>query len=235
MRLVALSFIIILTCGFQILNSQEALNQLDENGIRHGNWSKNFDGTDQKRYEGQFQHGKEVGLFKYYKLQRKTSVLSATKEFKENDSTAVVKFFTSKGKLVSQGKMNGKLYVDKWIYYHKNNNSILTEELYNDNGQLHGKRLTYFENGQLAESLHYKNGTLDGLSLWYSQIGKLYKSLEYNNGELDGEAKFYDNQGQLIIEGNYKDDLRTGTWKYYKDGQLEEERLYDDSGRWVRQ
>lgn len=230
-----LTFIIILTCCVQFTHSQESLNQLDKNGNRHGYWSKNYDGTEQKRYEGQFNHGKEVGLFKYYKLERKKSVLSATKEFNENDSTALVKFFTSKGKLVSQGKMNGKLYVDKWLYYHKNNDGILTEEHYNPAGQLHGKRLTYFENGQLAESLQYKNGLLDGNSIWYSNTGQLYKSLEYKDGELHGEAKFYDNQGQLIIEGNYKNDLRAGTWNYYKEGKLDESRLYDESGRWINQ
>lgn len=235
MKVLIFSFIIISTSGVQILNSQELVNQLDNNGNRHGYWAKNYDGTDQKRYEGQFSHGKEVGLFKYYKLEGNKSILSGTKEFNENDYIAIVKFFTSKGKLVSQGKMNGKLFIDKWKYYHKNNDGILTEEHYNDAGKLHGKRLTYFENGQLAESLHYKNGLLDGISLWYSKTGQLYKSLEYNDGALHGEAKFYDNQGQLITEGNYNSDLRTGIWKYYKDGKLDEERLYDESGRWIKQ
>lgn len=235
MRSFTLSFIIILTSLSQLSISQEIANQLDENGKRHGYWSKNYDGTDQKRYEGQFKNGKEIGLFKYYKLENKKSVLSATKEFNEKDSIAEVKFFTSKGKLVSRGKMNGKLYIGKWLYYHKNKDAILTEEHYNDMGQLHGKRLTYFDNGQLAETLQYKNGLLDGTSLWYSKSGVLYKSLNYDDGELHGVAKFFDNQGVLITEGKYQNDLRTGIWKYYKDGKIDEERLYDESGRWSKQ
>lgn len=235
MRSITLSFIIILTSLSQLSISQEIANQLDENGKRQGYWFRNYDGTEQKRYEGQFKNGKEIGLFKYYKLENKKSVLSATKEFNEKDSVAVVKFFTSKGKLVSEGKMNGKHYIGKWLYYHKNKDIILTKEYYNDAGQLHGKRLTYFDNGQLAEELSYQNGLLNGTSLWYSKTGTLYKSLDYKNDELHGTAKFYDNQGALIIEGNYQNDLRIGVWKYYKGGKIDEERLYDESGRWAKQ
>ena len=62
-------------------------------GERHGVWKKNFDNTDQPRYEGEFKHGKEIGRFKFYKLIDNKSVLSATKEFNANDDMANVKFF----------------------------------------------------------------------------------------------------------------------------------------------
>ena len=60
-------FVIILTLVLTNVNAQ-SINQFDANGERHGLWKKNFEGTDQPRYEGTFDHGKEVGIFKFYKL-----------------------------------------------------------------------------------------------------------------------------------------------------------------------
>ena len=45
----------------------QSLNGFDSDGKRHGKWKKNFEGTQVVRYEGTFSHGKEVGLFKFYK------------------------------------------------------------------------------------------------------------------------------------------------------------------------
>lgn len=228
-------FIITLTSFQLVLLSQNSVNQFDENGERHGYWSKNFEGTEEKRYEGNFEHGKEIGLFKYYKLDNKKSVLSATKLFNPENSQADVKFYTSKGKLVSEGLMNGKLFIGKWVYYHKNNDGILKTEHYNESGELHGVSITYFENGVMAEKLQFKHGQLNGLCEWYTKNGNLFKSSEFKNNELHGISKTFNENGELIIEGNYQSDLRVGFWKYYENGQLTEERLYDENGRWVKQ
>lgn len=235
MRLDKLIFIITLT-SFQFLTySQDSVNQFNENGKRHGYWSKNYENTQQKRYEGTFEHGKEIGLFKYYKLDNKKSILSATKEFNAENSQAKVKFYTSKGKMVSEGLMNDKLFVGKWTYYHKNNDGILKTELYNNLGKLNGASITYFENAVMAEKLQFKNGQLHGLCEWYTKNGNLFKSSEFKDNELHGVTKTYNENGELIIEGSYQADLRIGTWKYYENGKLTEERLYDENGRWVRQ
>ena len=90
------------------------INQLDENGKRHGVWKKNFDNTNILRYEGAFSHGKEIGLFKFYQNIDGKAVLAATREFLENSNKANVKFFASTGKLISEGQMNGKLYIGAW-------------------------------------------------------------------------------------------------------------------------
>ena len=44
------------------------INQFDESGKRHGVWKKYFEGTKQLRYEGKFDHGKEVGKFLFHSL-----------------------------------------------------------------------------------------------------------------------------------------------------------------------
>lgn len=219
--------IIILVLGFMIsLTAPTAIaqekNQFDEKGERHGYWSKNFEGTNQPRYEGQFVHGTETGLFKYYKLVEGKSVLSATKDFNTETGTAEVRFLSSTGNLISEGKMKGKLYIGPWVYYHNKSDIVLSTETYNDNGKLQGERIVYYPDGKIAERIIYDNGKIDGLSTWYLENGKVLKELNYSSGELHGPAKYFNPEGILIVEGQYKNGKKDGIWKYYEDGVLTE-------------
>lgn len=215
-----------LTLFLTTASAQEVINQFDDAGKRHGFWKKNFDQTDQPRYEGTFDHGNEVGVFKFYKLDGKTSVLSATRDFNADNDTIAVKFFSSKGKLISEGKMVDKLFVGKWTYYHNKTKAIMTVEHYNDAGKLEGERLVYYPNGQLAEEAHYSNGALNGITKIFSNKGVVIKEFLYKNGLLDGLSKYYDGSGQLLAEGVYRNDKKHGVWKYYENGKLTEEKDY---------
>lgn len=200
------------------------INQVDAKGERHGFWKKNFEDTDQTRYEGTFEHGKEVGTFKFYKLVDGKSKLSATRNFLPNSNQIEVKFFASNGKLISEGMMNDKLFIGKWIYYHNKSKGILSTENYNDNGQLHGDKLVYYENGKLVEKSTYVNGDIDGISTWYSDNGTVVKEFTYKNGLLHGPSKYYNAKGELLAEGSYKNDQKHGIWKYYENGKFTEEK-----------
>jgi len=206
------------------LVSAQEINQLDTNGERHGIWKKNFEGTKQVRYEGEFNHGKEIGLFKFYKYIKKKSVLTATKQFNNDDNAAYVNFLSSRGKVISEGKMNDKLYVGKWTYYHNNSAKIMTLETYTNEGKLQGKRLVYYEDGQIAEEANYINGSLEGNSNWYSKKGTVIKSFVYENNELHGNAKYFSEEGVMLAEGSYKRGKKTGIWKYYNKGKLVKEK-----------
>jgi antitoxin component YwqK of YwqJK toxin-antitoxin module len=207
-----------------IFISAQNINQFDANGLRHGIWKKTFEGTNQVRYQGEFSHGKEIGRFKFYKLINKKSVLTATKQFNKNDNTSDVKFLSSRGKVISEGKMNGKLYVGEWMYYHNDSNVIMTRETYDNGGRLQGKRIVYYSNGLLAEEVNYEEGSIEGVSKWYSLKGVVLKEFVYKNNELHGVAKYYNGKGIILAEGSYKRGKKTGIWKYYKDGKLVEEK-----------
>ena len=213
----------IFTITLTITDAQKPVNQFDKEGKRHGLWTKNYYQTDQKRYEGTFYHGKEVDTFNYYTLSEGKSVLSAIKVFNNNDSLADVIFYTSKKKVISKGKMNGKRYIGKWIYYHKDSNTVMIEEHYNDSGLLHGERNVFYENGTIAEKAFYKNGLLNGVSTWYSEDEVLLRKSEYESGNLNGKTINYSKNGQIASEGDYKDNKKSGIWKYYKDGKLKKE------------
>lgn len=208
---------------FNLLVSQ-SINQLDAEGKRQGIWKKYYDDTTVLRYEGVFNHGKEMGLFKYYKNVDKKASLAATKQFNQADNKAYATFYTSNGKVISEGEMDGKIYIGVWKYYQKNSTQLLTLENYDNQGLLDGERIVYYENGQVAEQQFYSHGKLEGPSIWYSEKGVILKEFYYVNGELHGLSKFYNPKGELLIEGFYKQGKKHGIWKYYEYGELLEEK-----------
>jgi antitoxin component YwqK of YwqJK toxin-antitoxin module len=212
-------FTIILTIGY----AQDPVNQFDKNGERHGLWTKNYHKTNQKRYEGVFNHGKEIDTFKYYKLSKGKSVLSAVKVFHKTDSIADVTFYASNKKIISEGTMKGKRFVGQWVYYHNNSTSKMIVENYNDDGKLEGERIVYYKNGLVAEQAFYKNGKLNGKATWFTEQNKPLKTSIYKDDVLNGFTINYDANGNVSSEGQYKDDRKSGVWKYYKDGKLTKE------------
>ena len=213
-----------LTLTLTSMVAQDHINQLDTDGKRHGTWRKDFDGTTQPKYEGVFEHGKEIGLFKFYKLDGKESVLSATREFQPDSDHIDVKFYSSKGKLISEGKMIGKSFVGKWLYYHNKTNGVMIDEHYNNKGRLEGERLVYYPKGQLAEQAYYVDGKQEGNSKVFAENGTVIKDFSYKNDMLEGISKYYDAAGQLLAEGAYRNDQKHGMWKYYENGVLTEEK-----------
>ena len=215
------SFFIVLCSNYGL--SQE-INKFDSNGLRHGIWKKNFSGTKSIRYEGQFKHGKEVGIFNFYKYVDEQSVLSATKKFNDSNDIAEVRFYSSKGKLISEGSMNGKIYIGSWKYYHKNSDNLMRMEQYDNEGLQQGELLVYYDNGNLAEKSNYKKGKLEGKSILYSEKGIKIKEFIYRDNVLDGLSKYYSNKDILIIEGKYRNGKKHGIWKYFEKGKLKEEK-----------
>ncbi len=215
--------------GSNICFSQSEINQVDAQGERHGIWKKHYPKSDQLRYEGKFEHGKEVGEFKFYCEDCKDKP-NAIKVFNKKNDIAEVKYFTAKGKLVSEGQMDGKDRFGDWIYYHNNSKVIMTRENY-VNGKLNGKIVTYYPDGKITEEIEYKNGVKDGENNYYSPTGVLLKKLIYKNEELDGLVIYYDAHGNVLIEGNYKEGKKHGLWKYYKDGKMELEETFPKKNR----
>jgi len=198
--------------------AQDDINQFDAQGKRHGVWQKKYPGTDQLRYEGRFEHGKEVGTFKFYceSCKKQASVI---KEFNANNSISEVKYYTSKGKLVSEGAMDGKERIGEWLYFHEKSADIMTREHYK-NGKLDGKKITYYTNEQVTEEIQYVMGVKEGPNNYYAPDGILLKKLQYRDDLLVGQAFYYDAHGNLSIEGSYKKGKKNGLWKYYKNGKV---------------
>jgi len=204
--------------------AQESVNQFDANGKRDGVWKKYYPATKQLRYEGQFDHGEETGVFKFYCEECKDQPM-ATKDFSANGTKAFVRYFTIKGKLVSEGEMEGKNRVGEWVYYHEKSNAVMTRERYKK-GKLEGIKITYYPNGTKTEETHYQNGLKQGENNYYSPEGVLLKKLNYLDDKLNGEALYYDANGTITIKGYYKKGKKNGLWQYFKNGEVEMEETY---------
>lgn len=217
--------ILLILVAFCYTTSQsQEINALDSQGKRHGKWLKKYDGSDQVRYEGTFDHGKEVGKFKFYKPSSGDQP-TAVKLFSKAHDTATITYYTSKGKIVSEGKMVQKERTGTWKYYHQDGVTLMMTENYID-GQLTGDQTTFFENGKPAEKKSFVDGKENGRRLVYLETGKLIKDISFVNGKQHGPAKYYEKDGSLKIEGTYKNNRKYGVWKYYNNGTLVEEKIF---------
>src|SRR5690349_18576344 len=99
----------------ETVKTQPAPNALDSKGERHGLWNGFYEDSKLLRYEGKFNHGKEVGLFTYYANSDKKIVM-ATREF-DGKGGAYTVFFDEKKNKVSEGNIINKLRQGAWKYY----------------------------------------------------------------------------------------------------------------------
>jgi len=211
-------WIFMFMAGVYASEAQNNINQMDDDGQRHGVWKK-FYSNNRVRYVGTFDHGKEIGLFKYYSASNSDHPI-LVKKYHENNGLADVQFYTTSGVLESEGMMKGKKREGKWLFYHPDGKSVMSEENY-ENGLLHGPYKTFYPNGEPTETSFYKNGLQHGNYKKYSIKGFLYQDFNYVNGKLNGMATFYSRKtGDLIKKGPFRDDQRVGTWENYVDGEL---------------
>jgi antitoxin component YwqK of YwqJK toxin-antitoxin module len=212
-KIIALSVLMLPFIG----GAQEKLNQIDVKGERHGLWKGHYDDSKLLRYEGNFEHGKEKGLFTYYANSDKKIVM-ATRDFNGNGGAYTIFYDENKLK-VSEGNIVNKLRQGIWKYYHKGLKTIMSTENY-VNDKLEGIRKVYYTNGILGEEIPYKNNLKDGLAKKYNKDGKLIEEMVFVAGQMQGSYKVYDEFGNLVILGNFKDDKKKGIWKYYQSGKL---------------
>lgn len=192
------------------------LNQYDQQGQRHGKWQGVYEESKRKRYEGTFEHGKEVGTFTYFDDTQKGDVI-ATREFK-SDGTVYAIFYNQHKQKVSEGKLVNKVKDGEWLYYHFNSKNIMMRELY-QNGQLEGEKKVFYSQGQLAESTWYKNGKKDGLSKRIAENGVVLEEVPYVNGLEHGEAIYRDAMNNVVYKGQYVNGAKKGTWEVFEDGK----------------
>lgn len=208
--------IVFLSISFSF--AQSAINQLDTNGERDGVWRKYYNNK-RIRYQGEFNHGKEVGVFKYFSAANSDHPV-VIKKYNPNNSIAEVSFYTLSGFLESKGNMKGKNRVGKWFFYHEDGKTVMSEENYT-NGKLDGEYKTFYKTGKSTEVAYYRDGLLDSVYKKYSIKGHLYQHFTYKAGKLNGKVVYYSRKtGSLTTKGAFKDDVRVGIWENYVDGEL---------------
>ena len=194
----------------------QKINQFDNNNKRTGVWKKYYPNK-RIRYVGEFENGKEIGVFKFYDVTTSDYPVIVKTYFEESDSI-FVQFFSVKGKIQSEGIMNERKREGKWQYYFENG-EVLSEEHY-VNGKLNGESITYYPDGKIAEFSTYENGLKSGVNSKYSNAGILIEEVTFEHGSENGLAKYFDLEGNLKEKGTYNDGKRIGNWDYYIDGEV---------------
>lgn len=83
-------------------------------------------------------------------------------------------------------------------------------------GQIHGKFISYNEDGSVKLVAYYSHGKYNGTVTEYLSSAKIITT--YLNGIKHGLYQRVDNDGDIKDKGNYNNGLKTGPWiEYYKD------------------
>ncbi len=195
-------------------------NKLDENGKKHGVWKGVYQESKRPRYQGAFEHGKEVGMFKFFD-DTKAGTVIATREFNVKDNSCYTIFYNQNKNKVSEGKVVNKLFEGEWKYYHEDLPTVMTLELY-VNGKLNGVRKVFYKSGELAEETTYKDGIKNGTYKSYAENGVVLEESIYKNGEYDGLAIFRNVDNQVAAQGLFKNGKKVGIWKILQKGKLKD-------------
>ncbi len=191
----------LLALFFINISFAQDINKLDENGKKIGLWKGVYEESKRPRYEGTFDHGKEVGMFKFFD-DTKAGTVIATREFNTDNSCYTI-FYNQKNNKVSEGKVVNKQFEGEWKYYHEDSPQIMTLEYY-VNGQLNGVRKVFYMNGKIAEEITYKNGIKEGAYKNYTENGVIMEETLYKNGDYNGQAIFRDPSGKITGQGVFK-------------------------------
>lgn len=199
-------------------------NKTDKDGKKHGAWRGFFEESKRVRYEGQFENGREVGIFKYYDDTKAHPVI-ATRDFSKAPGAAYTIFYDQKKNVVSEGNVVGKVYDGLWKYYHQASPQLMTTEYYK-NGKLDGTRTVYYKSGKIAEETTYKDGVRHGPYKKYTETGIVLEESNYANGRFEGPATYRDGEGQVVSKGVFKNGAKHGYWEFYKNGKLDKKEKY---------
>jgi antitoxin component YwqK of YwqJK toxin-antitoxin module len=221
--------IVILLLFINFSFAQSETNKLDENGKKHGVWKGYFEESKRLRYEGTFEHGKEIGTFNYYDDTKAVNIIGV-RIFNAKDNSAYTTFYDQKKNIVSEGKVIDKLKDGIWKYYHEASKVIMTQENYKL-GKIDGLKTIYYKDGKIAEETNYINGIKNGVYKNFSEKGVLLETVTYKNDEYDGLATYKDISDKVTAQGIFKDGKKVGIWKFYTDGKLVKSENFNKQGK----
>lgn len=215
-------FLILVFLNVYCVHSQNIYNKLDDKGNKNGPWKGAYLDTKNLKYEGTFEHGKEVGVFTFYD-NTKTKIILATREFNPQDNSAYTIFYDQLKNKVSEGNVVSKLYEGQWKYYHKASKTIMTIENYSK-GKLEGLRSVFYASGKIAEEILYKNNLKNGAYKRYTETGIIIEETNYKNDQFDGLAIFRDaDDGNMVSKGKFVNGKKAGVWQFFQEGKLVKE------------
>lgn len=206
---------------FQLLFAQNDFNKLDENGKKNGLWKGFHQDSKRLRFEGNFEHGIEIGVFKFFDNTNENPII-ATRTFSKNGTVAENVFMDQKGNIVSVGKTINKQNEGVWMYYHFESKEVKMIENYNK-GKLNGVKKVFYKKNILAEESHYLEDVKNGLSRIFTEKGIVIEEANFKNGEYHGLVIFREVNGKIASKGNFVNGAKKGKWQFFDNGKLKKE------------
>jgi antitoxin component YwqK of YwqJK toxin-antitoxin module len=144
-----ISVLTLLTAAAAFAQQEKPVNQMDEDGRKHGAWIKK-DNKGNVMYEGQFRHGMPVDTFRYYYPDEK---LKARAVYDDNGKSVFMESFYKNGNKKAEGKYIDKEKDSVWRFYRKE--------------------------GPLVSEEHYKADKLEGVAVYYYFDGDTLKTTDF--------------------------------------------------------
>jgi antitoxin component YwqK of YwqJK toxin-antitoxin module len=192
----------------QCFAQNNELNQRDNQGRKHGEWTKKYD-NGQAIYIGEFEHGKPVGTFKRF---YPDGTLKAVMNYK-TPQKVFTELFNKKGTKQAEGIYYNRKKDSTWKLYDTKGNLVSIESY--DKGVREGKSVKFYPDGDTSQVMRWKSGKKHGVFKQFFENGNIKMQGRYINGLLDGYLTFFYPNGYRKVVGRYKDNLREDKWVYY--------------------
>ena len=190
-----------------------------------------------------------MGNWKWYyknnKIQKEATYL-------DDEYHGTVSHYYENGNLEYRYKYNLGEPIDTAYFYAEDGKTITSTKTYSD-GKLHGRRISYNQEGKLQLIRFYEYDRLIGYSyldkegkelpmieiknetvaiVSYFDNGNKAREMKFVNGKEEGEFKSYYYNGNIYSHNFNKNDNYDGLFRlYYPNGKLKEERNYKDGER----
>lgn len=156
-------------------------------------------------------------------------------QFRNRVEDGYVRYWNDKGILTLEhqfqykdfGHFKASIGVGEWKDWDDDGQLIWSRHY--QEGELHGRHLEFYPNGQIKVVQFFKLGEKDSTYTSYHSNGQVFKQLRYKDGVFieDNPSYEYHPNGKISGTGNLIQNLKDGPWKYFYDnGALESEGKY---------
>lgn len=199
-----------------------------KNDILQGSYETYYeDGTLQEK--GRYINGKIEGEVLFY---HPNGNIKRNLSLKNGKLNGEAKIYYESGQLKTLKYYNQSRVVGEVIDYYENGN-IASKANFNDEEQIHGKVLVYYEDfpEKVKIEREYKNDLKTGYYKEFYENGVLAISTHTINNKINGEYELYHSNGKVKNKGGYKNGIKTGSWKgFYENGEPEFSGDFDEEG-----
>ncbi|MDX1653240.1 MAG: hypothetical protein R3277_12150 [Brumimicrobium sp.] len=178
------------------VGSNNAINQVDSSGRKHGKWilygkdkpDKGYP-TEAKVEEGFYKENRKNGLWIYYYEDGKTPKLKGY--YEDNRPNGPFTKYFPNGNIQEEGTFSKNRYVDSLKRYNEEG-TLIFEAVYDRNGLENGRVSHYHQNGKPQYVYHSERGKPVGEAVRYWPNGEIKERILY-----DAEGKVQETSGVI--------------------------------------